>query len=148
MKRTQKIDDHMKRYMSKVYEKEAEKRSQSLQRERNAEHAYHKKVENAYQQREGERRNQQADNYSFIKNQQVKNTLQRSHQSQMLDLEKGQMRDKYLEIKSVDQKLVDERRAKQKVYRDMLQSQIDVSSKMKLMGNMTHVEKQMNKDDL
>lgn len=58
------------------------------------------------------------------------------------------MRDKYLEIKSVDQKIMDEKRMKQQMYREMLQNQIDTNTKMKTLGNMTHVEKQMNKDDL
>lgn len=74
-KRTQKIDGHMRRYMDKVYEKEQQKRSQSLQRERQAEQVYRKKVEDAYHQREGDRLAQKDQTYSYVKDQQVKNTL-------------------------------------------------------------------------
>lgn len=50
--------------------------------------------------------------------------------------------------RSIDDIMKDEKKAKQMMYRIMLQNQITTANKMKMQGTMTHVEKKMNKPDL
>lgn len=80
---------------------------------------------------------------------QVKEKQHQGHlNNQIFGLESQKMRERVSEIKEVDNYLKDEKRKRQLLYREMLANQIHFKDQIKMHGNMTAVEKQLNKLDL
>ena len=83
-----------------------------------------------------------------IKNQMNEKSKLKQLDSQIGLLENERTTNRAFEITSFDQMLKDDKKKRQDMYRQMLQSQIQYNNGLKSFGNMTQVEKNMNKDDL
>lgn len=82
-----------------------------------------------------------------------KNQMNEKSKMKRLTNELGQIEgqrasDRVYEINSFDQMLKDDKKKRQEMYRQMLSSQIQYNNGLRAFGNMTKVEKQLNKDDL
>lgn len=68
--------------------------------------------------------------------------------SHLFSIENEKLKQKVEEIQNVDKQLQNERKKRQLLYKDMLNNQIEFKRRMQKQGNMTSVEKQLNKADL
>lgn len=68
--------------------------------------------------------------------------------NQIFGIESQRVQQKAQEIRAVDNYIRSEKKKRQLLYRDMLGSQIDFKNKIQMQGNMTAVEKQLNRPDL
>jgi hypothetical protein len=84
---------------------------------------------------------------------QLKNQLDEKNKMSKLNNELGKIENemtsnRVCEITTFDQMLKDDKKKRQEMYRQMLTSQIQYNNGLKSFGNMTRVEKMMNRDDL
>lgn len=76
-----------------------------------------------------------------------KNKMSRLN-NELGQIEVNRTSDRVNEIKNFDQMLKEDKKKRQDMYRQMLNSQIQYNNGLKSFGNMTKVEKMMNRDDL
>jgi hypothetical protein len=109
---------------------------------------YNQKLENGYRNQVAQREAQKQEMTNTI-HMQVKEKQHQGHlNNQIFGLESQKMRERVSETKEVDNYLKDEKRKRQLLYREMLANQIHFKDQIKMHGNMTAVEKQLNKLDL
>ena len=109
---------------------------------------YNQKIESDYLDQLSLRKTQQ--NHANLTNQ--KQLREKNHKStlnsHLFTLESQQIKDKAMEIQSNENQYKNEMKKQQLLYREMLGNQVDFKNRMRMQGNMTSVEKQLNKVDL
>lgn len=109
---------------------------------------YNRRQAELERQQDELRKNQMKTTSNVLKTQiQEKNKLQ-NLKSELGQIEVQRTSDRVYEINSFDQMLKEDKKKRQEMYRQMLTSQIQYNNGLKSFGNMTKVEKMMNKDDL
>eukprot|EP00347_Sterkiella_histriomuscorum_P016860 403351572 len=148
--RMRQFDDIQRRaaqnYNQNVANRQSEKESSELIRQMKDQQLLDQRANHQEQQSSINR--QQAKNYN---SQQLQMQLQQRNALHGLSEKEYQAQEiqrKAQEAKRLEEEEIQKRKQQQMDYRDMLDQQNKLKQKMKLHGNMTGVEKQMNKDDL
>jgi len=127
----------------------------SLQKEYNLNKIEKKNIEDYNRKREEDenRQNQWRKNQLYNTSNEIRNQMSEKNKMKMLNNELGGIEnqmtsDRIYEINNFDQMLKEDKKKRQEMYRQMLNSQVQYNNGLKSFGNMTQVEKKMNKDDL
>ena len=109
---------------------------------------YNKKKADEELKQDENRKMQLMNTHNTIKTQMQEKSKLRKLGDELGQIEVQRTSDRIYEINSFDQMLKDDKKKRQEMYKQMLNSQIQYKNGIKSFGNMTQVEKQMNKDDL
>ena len=141
MKRMKDYNNHV---MKPHLQKEANK---SMIESKNI-NEYNKRLENDEMNQFNRRKMQIMETSLEQKNQMFEKAKNSNLQAQIGQLENDRTNERIFEISSFDNMLKEDKKKRQEMYRQMLNSQIQYNNGLKAFGNMTRVEKEMNKDDL
>jgi hypothetical protein len=98
--------------------------------------------------RDAWRKHQLMSTSNEVKNQITEKSKMQKLNSELGDMEVQRTTDRVSEINTFDQMIKNDKKQRQDMYRQMLNSQVQYNKGMKSFGNMTAVEKMMNRDDL
>lgn len=142
------MQKRMQDYNSFVMKPHVEKQSKLDMIERKNIVEYNKKRALDEIGRDEWRKNQIKATSNEQKNQMSEKTKMQRLNSELGDIEVQRTSDRVYEINTFDQMLKDDKKQRQEMYKQMLNSQVQYNKGLKSFGNMTRVEKMMNKDDL
>lgn len=147
-----KFDENLQKRMSDynnfVMKPNMEKETNLYQIQRKNIDDYNRKKADEERKQDVTRKMQLIDTHNTIKSQmQEKNKIKRLG-DELGQIEVQKTSDRIYEINSFDQMLKEDQKKRQEMYKQMLNSQIQYKNGIKAFGNMTQVEKKMNKDDL
>lgn len=100
------------------------------------------------QRQEQLRKNQLKNASNVIREQMSEKNRMKKLNSELGQIENQRTSDRAMELSTFDQMIKEDKKNRQDMYRQMLNSQIQYNQGLKAFGNMTHVEKKMNKEDL
>lgn len=142
------LEKRMKDYNDYVMKPQIEKESKLSRIERNNIKEYNKKLENDEIRQHEQRKMQLMQTSNEIKNQMHDKSKMKQLSSQLGQIESDKTNERAFEITTFDQMLKDDKKKRQEMYRQMLNSQVQYNKGLKSFGIMTKAEKDMNKDDL
>jgi len=142
------MEKRLKDYNSFVMKPQLEKESNQSMIERRNINEYNKKLEEDEKRQMMKRQMQIMDTSNEIKNQMNEKNKIKQLNNQLGQIEGERTSGRIFEINTFDQMLKEDKKKRQEMYRQMLSSQIQYNNGLKSFGNMTSVEKAMNKDDL
>jgi len=140
--------DRQKNYSNYVIKPTLEKQSKLDQIESKNMAEYNKKREENELGREAWRKAQLMNTSTEQRNQMAELSKQRMLDNEFRQIETKNTSERANEINTFDQMIKDDKKKRQDMYREMLSSQIQYNKGLKAMGNMTYVEKKLNKMDL
>lgn len=144
----QNMQKRMHDYNSYVMKPSLEKKSNmDLIERKNIDELNRRQEENEMRQ-DAFRRSQVQNTSNELKNQMNEKSKMNRLNSELGQIENKMTSDRAYEINTFDQMLKDDKKKRQEMYRQMLQSQVQYNNGLKNFGNMTKVEKMMNRDDL
>mgnify|MGYP006278786129 CR=1 FL=1 len=138
------IDNNMNNYAQQILKSNLKRQMTEKQKEENAIKEQKQKLDNDYLNQLAQRKAQQQEMNKTIQAQ----VNEKKNQGKLYNIESQLMKEKAKDIKDLDEQMKNERKRQQIEYKNMLNSQIQFNNKIKLQGNMTAVEKQLNKVDL
>jgi hypothetical protein len=135
-------------YQNKVLKASLEREKSEENRMKNYISEYKSKVESDYLTQLAQRQAQQEMMNKTIGKQLEEKDHKNKLNSHIFTIENQTLKEKVEEIQNVNRQLQNERKKRQMLYKDMLNNQIEFKKRMSKQGNMTSVEKQLNKADL
>lgn len=142
------LQKRMSDYNSYVMKPTLEKQSNLSQIEQKNIQEYNRKLAEDERRQEEARKMQLLTTHNVIKTQMHEKNKMKKLGDELGQIEVQKTSDRIYEINSFDQMLKEDKKKRQEMYRQMLQSQIQYNNGLRAFGNMTKVEKQLNKDDL
>lgn len=144
----QNMQKRLKDYNNFVMKPQLEKQTNLSMIEKKNIDLYNKQRANQEDMQSMNRKQQLLATTNEIRNQMDEKRKMKHLNSQLKNIEVEKTTDRVYEINTFDQMLKDDKKKRQEMYRQMLNSQVQYNNSLKSYGNMTHMEKQMNKEDL
>jgi hypothetical protein len=142
------LQKRMKDYNHFVMKPNLEKESNLSQIQRKNMDEYNRKLAEDERKQDEARKMQLINTHNTIKTQMQEKSKMKNLGNELGQIEVQKTSDRIYEINSFDQMLKEDRKKRQEMYKQMLNSQIQYKNGIKAFGNMTQVEKKLNKDDL
>lgn len=107
-----------------------------------------KKLDSEYLNQLAWRNAQQADMNKTLSRQLSEKRNNDKLGNQLYTIESTKVKQKEQEVNHLENHIKNEKKERQQIYKDLLRSQIEFNKHIKMQGNMTAVEKQLNRADL
>jgi hypothetical protein len=146
------INNHMKRnldkYVDNVMTHDRKRQLSEDVRQTSNIHEYNQKKEHDHMYKLGLQQSQQLDMNKTLSTQVHENANSKMLTTQLFNIESQMVKQKQNQIQTMEDTMKSDKKKRQQDYKDLLASQIDFNSKVKLQGNMSKAEKDFNRIDL
>ncbi|CAI2360552.1 unnamed protein product [Moneuplotes crassus] len=141
------IQQNMDRYVEGTRKQQQRQLSEELKLE-NSRQMYNKKLENDFYHQQSLRNHKQSQAYETLCAQVKDRNLKNQFTEYVNDMERQNIRQKTIECNNIQKSIHNSTKKRQMMYKEMLKDQIEAKKKLRTNGNMTAVEKQMNRAEL